>query len=96
MVGEGPEMISSTASWIALVSWVGVATMLIVDHVAKATIPADLLIGAIGVACTAVVVRAVLSLKSPSRDYREGWLACRRSIEREVARERERMAAPLP
>jgi len=89
-------MISSAVSWATLVSWVGVTTMLLIDHAAKVAIPEDLLIGSIGVACTLIVVRAVLSLKSPSRDYHEGWLACQRSIEQEVARQRERMAAPLP
>lgn len=97
-MGEGPEMINSAVSWLGLASWIGAVTVLLVDHVAKVAIPDDLVIGTLGVACTLVVVRAVLSLRSPGRDYHEGWLACRRSIEREIEREteRERMAAPLP
>jgi uncharacterized membrane protein YgaE (UPF0421/DUF939 family) len=89
-------MITTAVTWAAVASWISAAAVLLADHVAKVAIPEDLIIATVGIACTLVVVRAVLSLKSPSRDYHEGWLACRRSIEREVARERERMAAPLP
>jgi hypothetical protein len=89
-------MITTAATWVAVASWISAATVLLVDHVAKVAIPEDLIISTVGVACTMIVVRAVLWLRTPSRDYHEGWLACRHSIEQEVARQRERMAAPLP
>jgi hypothetical protein len=86
-------MITSAVTWMTVASWVGAAAVLLLDHVMGLFIPADLIIAAIGVACTLVVVRAVLSLHSPSRDYHDGWLACQRSIERAVEAERENMAA---
>jgi hypothetical protein len=86
-------MITSAVTWMTAASWAGAVAVLLADHVFKAVIPVDLIVATLGVACTLVVVRAVLSLRSPSRDYHDGWRACQRSIERAVEAERENMAA---
>jgi len=85
-------MIISAVTWMTVASWVGAVTVLLADHVMGMVVPMDLIIAVLGVACTLVVVRAVLSLRSPSRDYHDGWRACQRSIERAVEAERENMA----
>jgi len=87
-------MINTLTSWIAVASWLGAGVILLAEHVAKVAIPEDLVIGVIGVACTLIVVRAVLSLRTDKDiHYDRGWQDCQQAIDEAVRRERERRLA---
>jgi len=84
-------MINTLTSWIAVVSWLGAGAVLLAEHVAKVAIPEDLVISTVGVACTLIVVRAVLSLRTDKDiHYDRGWQDCQRTIDEAVQRERAR------